>query len=69
MKKITLQVEDSKYEALLSFLETIDYVAISENEAIPQWQQDEVSKREQLIDSGKMSTRNWDEAKSDIFKN
>lgn len=69
MKRIKIEVEDSKYEALMSFLETIDYISVSEIESIPQWQKDEVSRREQLIDSGNMSIRKWEEAKKDIFKN
>ncbi len=69
MKRIKIEVEDSKYEALMSFLETIDYISVSEIESIPQWQKDEVSRREQLIDSGNMSIRKWEEAQKDIFKN
>lgn len=69
MKRIKIEVEDSKYEALMSFLETIDYISVSEIESVPQWQQDEVSRREELIDNGNMSIRKWEEAKKDIFKN
>lgn len=68
MKRIKIEVEDSKYEALMSFLETIDYISVSEIESVPQWQKDEVSRREQLIDNGNMSIRKWEEAKKDIFK-
>ena len=68
MKRIKIEVEDSKYEALMSFLETIDYISVSEIESIPQWQKDEVSRSEQIIDNGNMSIRKWEEAKKDIFK-
>lgn len=69
MKQITLQIEDSKFEAFKSFLETLNYVSITDNDTVPQWQQDEVSRRAKLIETGKMSTRNWEEAREDIFKN
>jgi hypothetical protein len=46
----------------------LDYVSINQEDAIPQWQQDEVNRRLQLIDKGEMKTRSWNEAKKDIFK-
>lgn len=67
MKQIILNIEESKFKTFLSFIKTLDYVSISDDEA-PTWQQEEVNKRLQLIEKGEMKTRSWDEAKKDIFK-
>ena len=65
--KLTLDIEDNKFKAFLEFIKTLDYVSIRED-AIPQWQQDEVARRVDLIEKGEMKTRDWEEAKTDIFK-
>ena len=66
--KITLDIQDSRFDTFLSFIKTLDYVSIKQEDTIPQWQQDEVNRRLQLIDKGEMKTRSWEEAKKDIFK-
>ena len=68
MKQIVLNIEESKFKAFFSFIQTLDYVSVSEEEAIPAWQQEEVNKRKQLIENGQMKTRSWDEAQKEIFK-
>lgn len=68
MKQITLNIEESKFKAFFSFIKTLDYVSISDEEAIAEWQQEEVNKRVQLIEKGEMKTRSWEKAKEDIFK-
>lgn len=68
MRPLLLHIEDSKYKAFLSFVRTLDYVSVDEVQDIPQWQQDEVARRLELIESGKMKARSWDEASKDIFK-
>jgi len=68
MKRITLNIEESKFKAFLSFIMTLDYVSVDKDEAIPQWQQDEVNKRLELIEKGEMKTRSWEEAKEDVFR-
>lgn len=68
MKRITLDIEDKKFKTFLEFIKTLEYVSISKDGAIPQWQQDEVNKRLQLVEKGEMKTRDWEEAKADIFK-
>ena len=68
MKQIILNIEESKFKAFLSFIKTLDYVSVSKEDSIPEWQQQEVNKRLQLIEKGEMKTRSWDEAKKDIFK-
>jgi hypothetical protein len=65
---ITLDIQDNRLETFLSFIRTLDYVSIKNEDAIPQWQQDEVKRRLELVDKGEMNTRSWDEAKGDIFK-
>ena len=66
--KITLDIKDSRFDTFLSFIKTLDYVSINKEDVIPQWQQDEVNRRLQLIEKGEMKTRSWNEAKKDIFK-
>mgnify|MGYP005849038219 CR=1 FL=1 len=68
MKQIVLNIEDSKFKAFFSFIKTLDYVSVSEEEAIPVWQEEEINKRMQLIKNGEMKSRSWDEAKKEIFK-
>jgi len=67
MKKLTLQINDENFEAFRSFIETLDYVSITEEIEIPEWQQKEVNQRLDLIDRGEMSIRSWEEAKKKIF--
>ncbi len=67
--KITLEIQDHRFKTFMEFIQTLDYVSIKkEEDAIPQWQQDEVNQRLQQINSGKMKTRDWEEAKKDIFQ-
>ncbi len=68
MKQVTLNVADSKFRTFLEFIKTLDYVSVKKEDVIPQWQQEEVNKRLQLIKKGEMKTRSWNEAKADIFK-
>jgi hypothetical protein len=68
MKQLILNIEENKFNAFLTFIKTLEYVSISEEENISQEQQAEVTKREQLIEKGEMKIRNWEDAKKDIFK-
>ncbi len=68
MKKLVLNIEECKFKAFLSFIKTLDYVSVSKEEAIPEWQQEEVNKQLELIEKGEMKARSWDEAKMDVFK-
>ncbi len=68
MKKLILNIEESKFKAFLSFIKTLDYVSVSKEEAIPERQKEEVEQRMELIEKGKMKVRSWDEAKKDVFK-
>lgn len=65
--KVTLDIQDNRFDTFLNFIQTLDYVSINKEETIPQWQQDEVNKRLELINSGQMKTRSWNEAKKDVF--
>jgi len=65
-KTITLQIDDQKFDAFRSFIETLDYVSVIDDD-LPEWQKEEIDRRLKLLDSGKMSTRSWKEAKKDIF--
>lgn len=66
--KITLDIEDNRFDAFLTYIQTLDYVTINKEGVIPQWQQDEVNRRLQMINDGEMKTRSWKEAKEEIFK-
>jgi len=66
--KITLDIQESRFNTFLDFIKTLDYVSVKKESATPQWQQEEVSRRMQLIEKGEMKTRSWHEAKADIFK-
>ncbi len=66
--KITLDIQESRFNTFLDFIKTLDYVSVKKEDEIPQWQQEEVSRRMQLIEKGEMKTRSWYEAKADIFK-
>ena len=65
-KTITLQIEDQKFDTFRSFIETLDYVSVIDDD-LPKWQKEEIDKRLKLLDSDKMSSRSWKEAKKDIF--
>lgn len=67
-KQVVLNVEESKYKRFLSLLKTLDYVTITEQQEISEWQKNEVSNRKKLIKKDVMKTRSWKEAENDIFK-
>jgi hypothetical protein len=66
--RITLDIQDNKFDTFLSFIKTLDYVSINNEDTVPKWQQDETTRRLELINTGKMKTRSWSEAKKDIFQ-
>ncbi|MBL3656912.1 addiction module protein [Fulvivirga sediminis] len=66
--KITLDIQDSKYDTFLKFIKTLNYVSINQEDETPQWQKDEVNRRMQLVDKGDMKTRNLKDTKEDLFK-
>lgn len=66
--KVTLDIQDSRFDAFMNFIKTLDYVSINKEGTIPKWQQDEVDKRLKKVGKGEMKARNWDKAKEDIFK-
>ena len=68
MKQITLNIDETKFKAFLSFIKTLDYVSVSDEIDIPIEQQQEVERRLKLVEEGKMKTRSWNQAKQDIFK-
>ena len=44
--KITLEIQDNRFNTFLDLIKTLDYVSIKKQEVcIPQWQQEEVEKR------------------------
>lgn len=68
MKKITLKIEDDKLSTFIELIKSLDYVRVSDpDKELLKLQQREVARRDELIAAGKMKTRNWEEAKADIF--
>lgn len=68
MKKLTLNIEESKFKAFLSFIKTLDYVIIQDEDVVSDLQKEEVLRRMELFETGKMKTRTWEEAKTDLLK-
>lgn len=68
MKQLTLHIDESKFKAFLDFIKTLDYVSVSDELTIPSTQQQEAEKRLKLVQDGKMKTRDWNEAKHDLFR-
>lgn len=68
MKQITLNIEEGKYQDFISFIKTLDYVSVSQDQQIPDWQKEEISNRLSKLESGEITSRSWEEAKKDIFK-
>lgn len=67
MKQIIIQVENSKLDAFVSLIESLDYVSISEmQDDIPEWQIQEVLRRQELVDSGRMKTYSWKEVEEQL---
>ena len=66
--KVILDIPENKYQFFLELVRNLTFVKEEDSDTIPQWQQEEVSKRLQLIEKGEMKTRSWHEAKKDIFK-
>lgn len=68
MTQIVLNIEDDKLNTFMEFIKTLNYVTVSKEDAVPQWQIDKVESRLHKINSGEMKTRPWNEARTDIFK-
>lgn len=68
MKQITLNIEDSKFKAFIDFIKTLDYVSVSREETLPEWQQEEVTRRLEEHKKGNLETKNWDDVKKDTFR-
>jgi hypothetical protein len=43
--KVTLDIQDNKFNTFLEFIKTLDYVSVKKDDVIPQWQMNEVEKR------------------------
>ena len=68
MKQVIIQVEDSKLDAFVSLIQSLDYVSITEMTTdIPEWQKEEVKRREELVDAGKMKLYSWKEVEEQLL--
>ncbi|MGM0943547.1 MAG: addiction module protein [Bacteroidota bacterium] len=67
--KITIEIEESRFQTFLEFIKTLDYVSVEElSPSIPQWQINETEIRLKQIQEGKMKTRSWEEAQDELFE-
>lgn len=68
MKQVIIQVEDSKLDAFVSLIQSLDYVSITEMTTdIPEWQKEEVKRREELVDAGTMKLYTWKEVEEQLL--
>jgi hypothetical protein len=67
MKEVTLKIPDKKLRFFLELVKELGF-EIHDEIKIPEEQQEEVNARLELIDNGEMNTRNWEEAKKEIFR-
>jgi len=67
MKQVVLKVEDAEFDGFLTFLRTLDFVEI-ENQDVPEWQQSVVMDRQSAYNAGTLLSRKWETAKKDIFR-
>lgn len=66
--KVVMEIDDDKLEEFFSLIQSLEYAYITEPSEIPSWQKIEVLKRISDLDNGKITRRNWDFAKLEIFK-
>lgn len=67
MKQLILNIDESKFKDFVSYIKTLNYVTISEEDEILLFQEAEINNRLEQIENGTMKTRPWSEAKEDIF--
>lgn len=65
--KVTLDIQDANLESFLSYVEGLAYVRVIEQEPSDE-QKEEVLQRLEAIESGRMKTKPWDDARKNIFR-
>lgn len=69
MTRLILDVDEDRYNELVNYLKSLDYVSIStEDYDVPEWQSDELKRRSQLIKDKKASYKSWESVKSNLKK-
>jgi len=66
--KVTLDIQDSRFNTFLAFIKTLDYVSVKIDDVIPQWQMDEVEKRLQDHKKNPELAMDFETAMDDIEK-
>lgn len=67
--KITLDIKDSRFQTFLSFIKTLDYVAVSNEElSVPNWQIKEVEKRLKTLEKHPEEAIDFDKTIQNIEK-
>lgn len=69
MTRLVIDVDEERYSELVSYLKSLDYVSIpNDNYEVPDWQSDELRRRSQLINEKKASYKTWESVKSNFKK-
>jgi len=66
--KITLDIQENRFNTFLNFIKTLDYVSVKKEDVIPQWQMDEVEKRLENHKKNPDLAMDFDTAMDDIEK-
>jgi len=64
--KITLDIQESRYNTFLAFIKTLDYVSMPSENTIPQWQKDEVMQRLEDLEKNPENAIDFDQTLNDI---
>jgi hypothetical protein len=66
--KLTLEIQDSRFNTFLEFIKTLDYVSVKKEDTIPQWQMDEVENRLKDYGNNTNSAMDFETALDEIEK-
>ncbi|OFY97246.1 MAG: hypothetical protein A3K10_06290 [Bacteroidetes bacterium RIFCSPLOWO2_12_FULL_31_6] len=66
--KITLDIKENRLSTFLAFIKTLDYVSISKEDSIPQWQKDEVNQRLKDLEKYPERAVDFDQVMEDMEK-
>ncbi len=65
--KVTVEIDDSRYEEFTRLVKTLDYATLSAQYVVPEWQQNMVRERFERIDRGEMELHEVDDVMKRVF--
>ncbi|WP_439488310.1 addiction module protein [Algoriphagus sp.] len=65
--KITLDIPEDKVSFFLELLENLNFKPMTDPYKVPEWQQNEVTKRIYAIESGEMEVEKWEDVRRELF--